>query len=419
MTFPWAPLARRAAEGAVVVLLFLTPFSKAAIEILFPFLLLLWLLGWVRTRPEEKLGVWHTRWGRGVLLGLGVYLAFCVLSLFTSSNPILSLRGLIRKTLEYALFFVIAADAAKNPRVAHNGFWALVTAGCLVLAWGLLQEIVIGFKLIPGVPRDPILWKLLVYERMVGPYENPNDLATFLMVVACLLLSLVLGGKKRSIWLWALVLLFLGGMAWTHSRGALLGLAAALAFLTFLYGRTKKVGWLAVGLFLFVSAFLFIRKGHVLEVFAFADPGSRERIVMWRTAWHMIQARPIAGVGLNTFMFNYNSFAGDPDGWPAYAHNCFLQTAAEIGISGLLAFLAFLALWFFVLWRAMRSSLPAEDPLLPILAGMAAGGVAFLVQSAFDTNFYALRQATLFWTLAGVALGAAVGLLQRLTPPRA
>lgn len=419
MTLPGAPVARKAAERAIVVLLFLIPFSKAAIEILFPILLLLWLLGWVCADPEKAIGVWRSPLARGVLLGLLAYLFFCALSVAASSNPILSLRGLVRKTLEYALFFVIAAEVAQNPGVARRSLWALVTAGCLVLAWGLLQEFVIVLKLIPGIPLDPFLWKPLLHGRMVGPYENPNDLATFLMVVASLLLSLALGGQRRSIGLWGLVLLFLGGMAWTHSRGALLGLAAALAFLTLFYGRRKPVGWLAVGLLLVVSAFLFIRKGHISELFAFADAGSRDRIVMWRTAWHMIQARPIAGVGLNTFMFNYGSFSGEPNSGPAYAHNGFLQTAAEIGIPGLLVFLLFLAFWFTVLWRTIRSALPVEDPLFPVLAGMGAAGIAFLVQSTFDTNFYALRQAVLFWTLAGVALGTAVGCLQRTDPSRA
>jgi hypothetical protein len=73
----------------------------------------------------------------------------------------------------------------------------------------------------------------------------------------------------------------------------------------------------------------------------------------------------------------------------------------------------FLASWFAVIRRALLFCLNEQHPLFPILPGMVAAGIAFLVQSAFDTNFYALRQAALFWTLAGVALGAAVGLLQR------
>jgi hypothetical protein len=33
-----------------------------------------------------------------------------------------------------------------------------------------------------------------------------------------------------------------------------------------------------------------------------------------------------------------------------------------------------------------------------------AGLTGFVLQSAIDTNFYALRQAALFWTLAGLGL---------------
>ena len=40
-----------------------------------------------------------------------------------------------------------------------------------------------------------------------------------------------------------------------------------------------------------------------------------------------------------------------------------------------------------------------------ILIGLIAGLLAFAIQAAVDTNFYVVRQAALFWVLAGVALG--------------
>ena len=43
-----------------------------------------------------------------------------------------------------------------------------------------------------------------------------------------------------------------------------------------------------------------------------------------------------------------------------------------------------------------------------LLSGFLAGLLAFVVQAGIDTNFYSLRQATLFWTLAGLAVGYAI-----------
>ena len=44
--------------------------------------------------------------------------------------------------------------------------------------------------------------------------------------------------------------------------------------------------------------------------------------------------------------------------------------------------------------------------------GMSVGLIVFLAQSAVDTNFYALRHATLFWTLAGLSTRLAAAMLE-------
>ena len=157
-------------------------------------------------------------------------------------------------------------------------------------------------------------------------------------------------------------------------------------------------------------AFLFSRRNQLLDMLTFSDVGLMDRTVMWGTAWKMIEARPFCGQGLNTFMANFLDYAIGPNNGPAYAHNCFLQITAETGIPGLVTFLLFLGA-LFVTWRTALRKAPtpeeAEDRagLRVVLLGLAAGLLAFLVQSLFDTNLYSLRQATLFWSLAGLATG--------------
>ena len=126
---------------------------------------------------------------------------------------------------------------------------------------------------------------------------------------------------------------------------------------------------------------------------------------MWQTAWRMIQARPIFGHGLNTFMANYMSYVAGPTQGPAYAHNCFLQITAETGVLGLAAFLWFLWTLFSSGWQAIKNPSSQAEVFKPFLAGVLAALIAFLVQSAFDTNLYSLRQAVLFWSLSGLAVG--------------
>ena len=76
--------------------------------------------------------------------------------------------------------------------------------------------------------------------------------------------------------------------------------------------------------------------------------------------------------------------------------------AAEIGVLGAVAFIGLLG-WLFLRLFTSASRMAQRDHLL--MAGVTAGLLAFALQAAIDTNFYALRQATLYWVLMGLTVG--------------
>jgi putative inorganic carbon (HCO3(-)) transporter len=123
---------------------------------------------------------------------------------------------------------------------------------------------------------------------------------------------------------------------------------------------------------------------------------------MWQAAIGMVRDRPLLGHGLNRFMAIYLDYWVGGQHQPRYAHNCYLQMAAETGLVGLAAFLALL--WTLVAHLAAGARrLTSKEQIL--LLGLLGGLLVFAAQAAIDTNFYALRQAALFWTLAGLAVG--------------
>ena len=398
------PIFPRGNRAAVLLtaLCFVIPFSIAAIEILFPVLLLAWcverLPGWKAFRAAGPANQ------RIVLYSLLAYTLFCAWSITQSSFPRLSIEAWIGKTAEYSLIFLIAWDLSALPGAGQRNYQFIQTACWLVLAYCLLQEISIYNPWHNGLPIDPIMHRPLNYLRMTGPYKNPNDLATFLMVAALLFV----GDRNNRI----LALLLTFCLVWTKSLGAVLGFSVGAAFLALqLQGirRRWKLLGLCAGLLIVFAGFLALEP-RIRDVFTLSDLGSQDRLRMWKIGWRMAMDRPWIGHGLNTFMANYQRYSPDPNQWPAYAHNCFLQIFAETGISGLLIFLAFLGSLFFSTGRFLfRWGIPAGDAgresALRILSGLMAGITAYLVQSFFDTNLYALRQAVLFWSWAGMALG--------------
>lgn len=402
--------------GLFAWLLFVTPFSISAIEITFPVLLLLWLWGLCARRPAGLEVPFPTRQVRGILLALLAYMAVCFFSLAYSHFRVTTARGLVGKLLEYSLLYAICLHAARQPGAPRACLRAIQLAAWLVVLHSLLQQWAITHSV--TAVRDPILrYRYLDYLRIVGPYKNPIDLATYLMVVGLLLLSLLFDDhRRRSAGRTLLLGLVLWCFVWTQSLGALIGLLAGLSFLGVRHRHQPRTLVALAALAVGTSALLLFLEGDRLwATLTLADLASRDRATMWNTAWAMIGSKPWLGLGYNTFMANYGNFASDRNVWPAYAHNCYLQIAAETGVVGLSAFAAFLVLAIRLWWRALQSSAGLSDGdrfSHTLLAGLVAGLIAFLVQSTFDTNLYALRQAVLFWSLAGAATGLSVRVLQ-------
>ncbi|MBI2104131.1 MAG: O-antigen ligase family protein [Candidatus Omnitrophica bacterium] len=387
--------------GSLYALLFLLPFSKAAIEVAFGPLLLGWLIE--RLRPATR---GDTLWRRASLRPLAAavagFLAACALSIAFSGHPQLSVRGFVGKWLEYLLLMVIAADVASRPRVAQRGVMALIAGSVFVLIEGVTQEL-FGKGLFRG---HLIGWEGgSLYQRMIGPYENPIDLATYLMVVIPILAAFAMSRKGGIRWgLWGLLLSLLLCLARTQARGAWISLAVGGLIVAGWRAAPRRAGMVLAAVALLAGGVLLMRQGRPLgDAVALHDIGTRDRWVMWQAAIGMIRDRPIVGHGVNTFMANYLEYWVGGERMPRYAHNCYLQVAAETGIVGLAAFLWLLAALFLRLGRAARR--PPLDASRLLLVGICAGLAAFAVQAAIDTNFYALRQAALFWVLAGMAVG--------------
>lgn len=381
-------------EGSLYVLLFLLPFSKASIEILFGFLFFGWLTD--RLNPTTRADtLWLHPSTRPLLLAMGGFLTVCALSIVVSTHPALSLKAFFCKWLEYLLFFVVVADVARHPWVIRRSSRVFMYA-----ALGVLVEAVTQERYGNGFFRNH---RLDFFSRMSGPYENPIDLATYLMVVIPILLAYVTTRRKATRWqLWLLVGTLVACLGRTEAVGAWLGLGAGLVVISLMKTQVRRAGLVLIGIMLLSAGISLYRQGRLVRFFSVSEVGTVDRWHMWQAAIRMIQDRPILGHGLNTFMANYLDYWVGGQRQPRYAHNCYLQMTAETGVVGLVAFVWLLWLLLSRVVDVLRRDRPKDQALL---VGYAAGLVAFALQSGIDTNFYALRQAVLFWVVAGLSLG--------------
>ncbi|MDD5468994.1 MAG: O-antigen ligase family protein, partial [Anaerolineales bacterium] len=132
------------------------------------------------------------------------------------------------------------------------------------------------------------------------------------------------------------------------------------------------------------------------------------RLELWSRAIYGIQDFPFTGMGMNTFRkvvsALYPLFTISPESDIAHAHNEFLQAALDLGIPGLVAFLALYigAFWMLVnIWR----NVPTFNLQRATVLGLGGGMLAHLLYGLTDAVALGAKPGVLFWMLLGLIAG--------------
>jgi hypothetical protein len=131
------------------------------------------------------------------------------------------------------------------------------------------------------------------------------------------------------------------------------------------------------------------------------------RVEIWSRALYAVQDFPFTGCGLGTFRrvvrILYPLFRIPSTTDIAHAHNIFLQTALDLGLPGLIAYLALLGIAGTICWHCARHG----GPLIRATAlGLAAGLVGL--------HTYGLADALALGSKPGIAFWFALGLIAAL-----
>lgn len=242
---------------------------------------------------------------------------------------------------------------------------------------------------------------------------HPNVMAAIMVMIFPLPLAFVLNRQpaptplQRLIWWCALGVAFLLGLILllTRSRGGYIALVAEMITVFWfcrhrIWAVIMLVGWVSGGAW-FVSGSL---QPASATVSALADTNTFAfRLTVWKTAVAMIRDFPFTGVGMGTF----NDVATRLYPFPVVptpgTHNLYLQVAVDLGLMGLIAFLAILLLALFLGRRSLQWARQTNDFfLIPMIIGTMAGIVAFMVHGLVDIVVWGTRTAFMPWVLIGL-----------------
>ncbi|MDP1884765.1 MAG: O-antigen ligase family protein [Candidatus Moranbacteria bacterium] len=221
------------------------------------------------------------------------------------------------------------------------------------------------------------------YLRATSLFPDPHMFSFYLGLLAPLAFGLMLEQKKRR-WLaiGAFSVIFLADIL-TFSRGGYLGLAAGSVFVGILsWRRINRPSKIAVGVILALGLLIITIPSPVsqrlVSSFNLKEGSNQGRLAMWRKAVDVIRENPSVGVGIGNYPLEVKPTATYRD--PIYAHNTYLDIAAETGIPNMLIWIGILAVTFFGFWKKSKK----ESLFFFGLASL----VIFAAHSLVDTAIY-------------------------------
>jgi len=402
------------------LVLFPSP-ERALVLLLIP---VLWLVRWVATGhlvPPTPLD-----WS---LFGLLLMVLVSQYATFDMAHSLVKIAGLV---YGLAVFYAVVQWIGYS---FSRLWWGIGVLYLLVLGLVGVSLVVFGWMgAVPGL--GSVLAKIPAQiTALASRSVNPNQVAgilLWLLPLAMLLAATVLWQGRDLVnrfgwWrvgLLVLVLIgasvsMLGVLLLTRSRGALAGMVAALVVMG-LVGITAVSRKLTV--ILIISLLVVSMVGVALSgpekindtFFAQVGIDSENpltsidgRLEIWSRAIYGLQDFPFTGMGMNNFRkvvhVLYPLFLIPPSEDIAHAHNHWLQAGLDLGIPGMIAYMAvWLGLAFMLWWSWQR----AQDIWLQVLAlGFIGCLVAYFVYGLLDTIALGARPGFVFWGMVGLIAG--------------
>ena len=321
------------------------------------------------------------------------FVGFSALSLF-AAGPLIgkALVALFFKWLKYLGIFLFFEDTINNQKRIRNALLIFFTSGVLVGVDGIFQK----FSSIDFLRH----WKLIPVNQglsgVCASFNHYNDFGAYLIVILSLVIALSISGRLKNSALFGLIIievLLSFCLIFTFSRGAWLGFVCTL-FLMFILSSRNMAKKLVFVIPVFIGIFILVPELKERILFTFTPSGDVDRLKVWHAAFVMIKESPLLGRGIGLFMDNFTRIT--PNLYAQYTHNCYLQIWAETGIFSLLSFLGFMIL---LLIKGIKVFKQNHNFLV---LGITCGLFGFLVHSFFDTQFYSVQTAVLFWSMAGI-----------------
>ena len=222
------------------------------------------------------------------------------------------------------------------------------------------------------------------FLRAFSTFPDPHMFSFYLGLTLPLAFGLYFSLRKK-IYLALSIVILLANLL-TFSRGGYFGLAAGFIFTALYFVISKKRNLKKLAIFLVLILILLISiivspiGKRAITSFSLEEGSNKERFANWQQATGVIIDNPL-GVGIGNYAYEIEPSAFYRK--PIYAHNLYLDIAAETGIINA-------AIFILLIIFSIRSFIIKSKGSILCLGG-ATSLVIFSVHSIFDTALYSVQ----------------------------
>jgi len=356
-------------------------------EVFFFFILIWWVFETIFKKSLLKFNCFLTK---NLLFSGGLILLLIGVSLSTifSLNPLVSL-GILKSWFFVPVIFFLIISNVKNKKSLVFFLRSLSFSGIIV-------SIISFFYLVLG--------RLTYDNRLSAFFENPNQLAMYLVPAWLVSLFFFCFSKKRiekRLWLSFLSLISIP-LFFSYSYGAwfgvLFGSSICLILIKTKFLKLKKIKffWFLTTLVLLIIVFSSAKfQGLLLD----QRSSFHSRLIIWRSALYIIKDHWLVGIGPGSFQQAYLEYQ---EYFPPYLewavpqpHNLFLAFWLQAGLLGFMGFISILVWFFKKTIICFKNNQKIAILLLAIMS-------YFLIHGMIDTTYWRNDLSVVFWLIIGL-----------------
>jgi len=346
-------------------------------------------------------------------------LGWCLITSFSSTMPLVSLKSLIARLWFFAGFYILAIELFRKPGGIKNYFSAYVAGMIPVVLYYLVR-----------------MWQQGIFNQKMAhknirPFFNDHTSLGAALAFCIPVIVYFLTMKKMSlmarIGLSCLLFVIFVAFLLSYSRAAWLSLVAAGLVVLFLL---FKISWkivvpvlIAGTIIVFISWSVIIMqlnenkqdssdniKSHLQSISNIrSDASNLERLNRWKCALRMFREKPILGWGPATYQFNYapyqvaseKSIISTNRGVGGNAHSEYLGSLVDSGLPGMILYILLLIVSIrkgIIIWKTH-----VDKQMRYLSLALVAGLITYLVHGALNNFLDTDKISALFWgMIAGI-----------------